>query len=76
LWDKLGTEGLANHKGRIVGCVLGFIFPLMVLRFGFWYTMLISFCTYAGYHIGRRIDENHETLVEIVDRYLPGNDRQ
>ena len=75
MWERVAVEILAGHRGKLIGAVLGLVISLMVLRFGFWWTTFIVVSTFTGYHIGRRLDEGKETLLEIVDRYLPGNDR-
>ena len=75
LWEKLAAEILTNHRGKLYGTVLGLLVPLMIMRFGFFWTAFILACTYLGYRIGKRIDESQESLADIIDRYLPPSDR-
>lgn len=75
MWERISTEILESHKGKLIGSLMGLLVALMVLRFGLLWTLFIVLCTFMGYHIGRRIDDNKETLLEIVDRYLPPGDR-
>lgn len=75
LWERIASEILTNHKGKLYGTVLGLLVPLMIMRFGFFWTAFILASTYLGYRIGKRIDESQESLAEIIDKYLPPSDR-
>jgi uncharacterized membrane protein len=75
LWEKISAELLSVHRGKFFGVILGLITGLAVMRFGFLWTAFIFVCTYVGYHIGKRVDENKENLVDIIERYLPPGDR-
>jgi uncharacterized membrane protein len=45
-----------NHRGKIIGVIVGLIFAIFVIAVGFWWTIFIYICMAAGYFIGKRID--------------------
>lgn len=75
MWDRLSSEILLSHRGKMIGALLGLLLALMIMRFGLLWTAFIVLCTFVGYHIGKRFDENKEGIIEIVERYLPPGDR-
>jgi len=75
LWDKICESLLENHRGKFLGSCAGLLVALSIIRIGFWWTVFIVLCCYVGYHIGRRVDDQKENLVEIIERYLPPGDR-
>lgn len=46
------------HKnwGKILGGLLGFIFALLVINYGFWWSLFIYVCIGLGILIGWRLD--------------------
>ncbi|MCL1872689.1 MAG: DUF2273 domain-containing protein [Clostridiales bacterium] len=45
-----------NHRGKVIGGLLGLCFGLFVLKYGFWQTFFVLICVVAGYIIGSRTD--------------------
>jgi len=45
-----------NHKGKIIGVIIGLIFAIFVTSFGFFEALFICFCIGAGFFIGKKID--------------------
>ena len=68
MWDNILIEFL-QHRGKIIGLLIGLLFALMVINYGFWRTVFIVFCLYFGFVIGKRIDE-HESLKSIFGKIL------
>lgn len=66
-WGRVLSELWEYHRGKTVGVVVGLIFGLMVVFFGFFQAVFISLCMLAGYFVGRRIDENIG-FHDVVDR--------
>lgn len=69
-WE-VWAEIISEHRGRILGALIGLLFGLMVLWVGLLWTLFIGLCVLAGYFVGRRLDENKEDLLEMLDRLLP-----
>lgn len=59
-----------QHRGKIIGALLGFFVGVFILFFGFLRTLFVLICIIVGYGIGKRIDEK-EDIMDILDRLLP-----
>lgn len=60
-----------HHRHKILGGLGGLVFALSVLRFGFFAALFILLCCGIGYWVGKRLDEEPESLMQILDRLLP-----
>ena len=49
-------EQWENHRGRTAGLLLGALFGIFVLLFGFWSMVFIILCAGIGMYIGVRIE--------------------
>lgn len=67
MWEKLLSEALRSHRGKLFGILLGLTFGIMVISLGFLQTVFIGACIYIGYIIGKRVDDN-ESLREVMER--------
>ncbi len=47
---------LNRHWGKILGGLLGLIFALLVVKYGFWLSVFIYLCIAIGLVIGWRLD--------------------
>ncbi|HED24349.1 MAG TPA: DUF2273 domain-containing protein, partial [Firmicutes bacterium] len=56
---------LSRHWGKILGALLGLIFALLVINYGFWISLFIFLCIAVGLLIGWRLD-----LKEDVGRFF------
>ena len=45
-----------NHRGKVIGVILGLCFGLIVLKYGFWRAFFVLICVAAGYFLGSRTD--------------------
>ncbi len=72
MWGELLSELLHNHRGKMLGILIGLIFSLLVIFLGFFQTVFVACCIYIGYIIGRRTDDN-DGLRELIMRFF--NDR-
>ncbi|WP_245823881.1 DUF2273 domain-containing protein [Sporomusa malonica] len=68
--SKLFEEIWQHHSGKLLGVLLGFLFGILVITFGFFRTLFVVFCVVAGYVVGKRIDQK-EDIMEILDKLLP-----
>lgn len=64
-----------HHKHKVLGGLGGFVMALLVIRFGFIWTVFILLCTGIGYWVGKRLDEEPESLMQILDRIIPPGHR-
>lgn len=64
-------ELATHHRNKIIGGLAGLVGALLVIRFGFFWTLFILLCSGLGYWVGKRLDEEPESLVQILDRILP-----
>lgn len=60
----------SKNQGKIIGSFIGLVLAVFILLIGFFRTLLIALFVFAGYYIGKKID-NKEDLVELLDRILP-----
>lgn len=60
----------SKNQGKIIGAFIGLVLSVFILLIGFFRTLLIALFVFAGYYIGKKID-NKEDLVELLDRILP-----
>ena len=56
-WSKMVVDILTFHKGKLIGVILGLIFGIFTIQFGFWSALFIAICIFVGYFLGRRVDE-------------------
>jgi uncharacterized membrane protein len=49
---------LIHNKGKTLGAVLGLIFSLFIIEYGFFKTFFVSICIIAGYYIGKHSDKS------------------
>ena len=54
---KLFREASENHRGCVLGAVLGALIAVSILLFGFWNMLFIGFCVAIGLWIGKQIDD-------------------
>jgi len=75
MWEEVLRDLVDNHRGKILGGLIGLVFALMIIRFGFFWSIFIGICVLAGYFIGKRMDDNKEDLVDVLDKFLPPGHR-
>ena len=66
MWKQVLTELLQYHQGKFFGILLGLTFGLLVILIGFLQTIFVAVCIYAGYIIGKRVDDN-ESIKEVME---------
>lgn len=63
-------EAWHNHRGKLVGTILGIIIGVSILLFGFFKTLFIMICGLIGLFVGKRVDEKDD-LMDIVEKIIP-----
>jgi uncharacterized membrane protein len=69
-WEWL-RDVAQNHRNKVIGGLGGLVVALLIYRFGFLWTLFILLCSGIGYWVGKRLDEEPESLMQILDRILP-----
>ncbi|TYP51638.1 DUF2273 domain-containing protein [Thermosediminibacter litoriperuensis] len=59
-----------QHRGKILGAILGFLVGVLILVFGFLKAIFLISCAFLGYYIGKLLDKK-ESLRDILDKILP-----
>ncbi len=54
---RLFQEAWENHRGCVLGAVLGALIAVSILLFGFWNMLFIGFCVAVGLWLGKQIDD-------------------
>ena len=54
---RLFREAWENHRGCVLGAVLGALIAVSILLFGFWNMLFIGICVSLGLWLGNRIDK-------------------
>lgn len=75
MWEELLRDLMENHRGKLIGALIGLVFALLIIRFGFWWSIFITFCVFVGYWLGRRMDDHKEDLMDVLDKFLPPGQR-
>ncbi len=68
-------ELAANHRYKVLGGLGGLVFALLVIRYGLLWTLFILVCSGTGYWLGKRLDEEPESLMQMLDRLTPPGGR-
>lgn len=75
MWQDLLRELAENHRGKVIGGLSGLVLALLIIRYGFWWSLLIALFVLAGYLIGKRLDDTKEDLWDLLDKFLPPGHR-
>lgn len=57
---------ITNHQGKCLGVIIGLIFGLLIVKFGFIAGLFLIICILIGYFIGKRYDDGD--YVEFLER--------
>ena len=63
----MDKEFIKEHFDRICGSLFGLIVGVLLLTVGFWSTVLLALCTYAGYYFSGGA-ENRSKFFGIMKR--------
>ncbi len=64
-----------KHWGKILGGLLGLIFALLVIYYGFWWSVFIYFCIGIGMLIGWKLDVSQD-IGGFFKRLFSTKDKQ
>ena len=54
---RLFQEAWENHRGCLLGAIVGALIAVSILLFGFWNMLFIGFCVVVGLWLGKQIDD-------------------
>ena len=60
-----------QHKGRVIGALIGIVVALSVIWFGILGALFIAICAFVGYYIGKKMESDKNFWRKILDRLLP-----
>lgn len=63
-------EAWQNHRGKLVGTVLGVVLGASIMLFGFFKTAFILLCGLIGLFVGKKVDEQ-EDFRDLMDKIIP-----
>ena len=70
---RLFQEAWENHRGCVLGDILGALIAVSILLFGFWNMLFIGFCVVVGLWIGKRIDDGDDVWLMKLRETKIGN---
>lgn len=63
----------SEHWRKIVGALIGLIFALLVINYGFWLSLFIFLCIAVGLLIGWRLDVSNN-VGRFLNRFFSKDD--
>jgi uncharacterized membrane protein len=72
-WPKLLIYLWENHRGKIIGVILGLIFGICIVAGGFWAAVIVLVCLLVGYYIGKKADERVD-FKKVVNKIFNKED--
>jgi uncharacterized membrane protein len=69
--DKVIVYILTEHRGKTIGITLGLLTSILFISFGFWRTIFIVFCIFAGYQVGKKLDDNTDLEFWLNNLFKP-----
>jgi uncharacterized membrane protein len=61
-----------NNRGKVIGCLIGLLFAISVIKVGFWLSIFILVCLAIGYFVGRMFDGKVD-IKQAVDNLFKSN---
>jgi uncharacterized membrane protein len=65
MFEKVIIYLFTEHRGKLIGVLLGLLASVLFISYGFWRTIFVILCIFAGYFIGKKIDDNSNLEVWI-----------
>lgn len=67
MWEKVLLLLLQEHRGKVLGILIGLLAAILVVSYGFLKALFIMICIGLGYFIGKKIDEKQDLDVWLKD---------
>jgi len=65
---------LKRHIGKVVGVIIGLFFGILILRIGFWASILLCLCIALGVYIGGMHDRG-ERIAGFLEKIRGSNSK-
>lgn len=72
-WSKLLFYVLENHRGKVIGVIIGLIFGICIVAGNFWAAVVIIICLLVGFYIGKKVDDRVD-FKQVVDKIFDKRD--
>ena len=59
------------HYYGVNGAIIGLLIGLSFVYIGFFQTLFIALCIFAGYWLGKKIQKDRDFIKKILDKILP-----
>ena len=69
MFEKVLIYLFTEHRGKVIGIIFGLLASILFISYGFWRTIFIILCIFAGYFIGKKIDDNSNLEVWIKNLF-------
>jgi uncharacterized membrane protein len=65
MWNEIWEQ----HRGKLIGAIIGVFFGILYLIVGFWDTLIFAFIVAVGYYIGSKVDKKEDIVPfqEIIN---------
>ena len=73
---RLFQEAWENHRGCVMGAILGALIAVSILLFGFWNMLFIGLCVAAGLWLGKQIDDADDGWLQNLREVKPRDLRE
>ena len=60
-----------RHKGRINGAIIGLVIAILIISFGIINSILIALFVFAGYYIGKKLENDKNFIRKLFDKLFP-----
>lgn len=67
---ELLREAWLNHRGKLLGTILGLVLGACILIFGFFKTCFVVICGAIGLFVGKKLDDQ-ENLYDVIEKIIP-----
>lgn len=72
MWQDI-KEIVIQNKGKVMGSVVGLLFSVFYLSYGFIRATFIIICIGIGYFIGKRLDDDKD-FIQTIKKLLGPRD--
>jgi uncharacterized membrane protein len=69
MFEKTVLYLITEHRGKMIGILLGLLASILFISYGFWRSLFVVFCILMGYVIGKKIDDHANLEVWIKNLF-------
>ncbi len=64
---------IREHRGKILGGLIGFLVAVLLLEFGFWKCLFIAICVCIGLWIGSKSESRDRFMRYLAELFTNGH---